>query len=440
MAKEKSSKSRQTDKKPTPGKKQASSAPKSARKSKSGSPAPKKTTRKNAPTPVAGKKSTAAPKKKAASSAKTTKTSAGKQGSRKKSPATTATQAVSPATPVQSAERPVAHNVQSNPGSIEPGAREELRRLEEDPRELPLEYGETKVVLLTRDPEWIFAYWEMSPETRKDFGLPRGQHDKHLLLRVYDLAMGQPGQGAEFFDVSINDYTSSWYIRVPKAGTSYAVQLGVVEDDHFRSIATSNTLHIPRRGISEETDLQFAEIDDEVYQQIVHLSGGVRIGERLGSDEFLRSLQQRVSQALEEGPFGSAGLFSGQMYGISSGLLGGASGEFSGVFHEELSSGMLTGGAGEETLRSRAAAPGRDFWLEVGVDVIVYGATEPDAHVSFMGQQVRLTPDGTFRIRMVLPDSTVEFPIEARSASGGEVRKVKPVVTRQTEGDPRKPS
>ena len=71
--------------------------------------------------------------------------------------------------------------------------------------------------------------------------------------------------------------------------------------------------------------------------------------------------------------------------------------------------------------------------------MIVYGATEPDAKVKFMGQEIRLTQDGTFRVRMVLPDTTIEFPVDATSADGEQKRGVKPVVQRWTEGDPKKP-
>jgi len=41
----------------------------------------------------------------------------------------------------------------------------------QQPRELPKEYGETKIVLLVRDPEWVFAYWEINDEIRFRHGL-----------------------------------------------------------------------------------------------------------------------------------------------------------------------------------------------------------------------------------------------------------------------------
>ena len=32
--------------------------------------------------------------------------------------------------------------------------------------ELPLKYGDTRIVVMVRDPHWIFAYWEVSDERR----------------------------------------------------------------------------------------------------------------------------------------------------------------------------------------------------------------------------------------------------------------------------------
>ena len=287
--------------------------------------------------------------------------------------------------------------------------------------------------------------------------LVRGASRRPLVLRLFEVE-GQgssAGTSRKFTDTPVNDSTSTWYVRVPKHGARYRAQLGVYDEKgDFLAITSSNEIDIPRMGISEKNDVEFATISDDVYSQIVELSGGMALRERLGSDEFLHSLQQRVFDSLTTGPFSSAGMSSGSVVGIgSSGVFGLSSGMFagsSGNILENLSSGALTtalfsgtmisGGGAGDTIESRLiGGKRRDFWLEVGVDVIVYGATEPDAKVNFMGQEIRLTPDGTFRVRMTLPDTTIEFPIEATSADGEETRKVKPVVKRHTEGDPRKP-
>lgn len=394
----------------------------SATKAASGEKAPKKstaskatgTTRKAATTKKTTAKAAAEPKVKKVSAAKETPTSA----------TTKKTKAASAKLPSVSVE--------------------EMRDHELADRELPLEYGETKVVLMVRDPEWIFAYWEIDNKTRKHFRIPRGKHNRLLALRVIEL--DQNDDMVNTYDVGINDHTASWYVKIDNPNHRYIVELGILDvEGGFEVITTSNEVTVPRRTIAEASDVEFAEISDEVYNQLVHLSGGTRIRERLGSDEFLRSLQERVTVSLGDGGLFSGSLSSADILGGSSGLYGLSSALFSGslssgLLSSALFSAMLPGAGGEGALKDTVESrQGSEFWLEVGVDVIVYGATTPDAKVKLMGQEIDLNPDGTFRLRMVLPDTSIEFPVEAVSADGEHKRAVKPVVVRYTEGDPRKP-
>lgn len=383
--------------------------------------ADKKSKTKNSPTPKVAKAKTTARSNGATAAAKprsVTKPTPKTKAAQPKSGASATRNIASTkaAKPKPSARTTTSRKAAKSSPSI---TTEQFRAVEEDARELPLEYGDTKIVLMPRDPEWVFAYWEISPETRRALGIVKGKHSRPLTLRVHEISNDKE---VNVFDVTVNDYTSSWYLRIPSASANYRVELGLQDDKgRFRHIATSNLLALPKLGISDESPAEFAEINDEIYSQIVHLSGGQTISTRLGSDEFLRNLQQRVFQSISSGS-----LFSG---GNSSG------GVFSGA---GFSGDLFSAPAGEAALR-RPITRDREFWLEAGVDVIVYGATVPDAKVKFMGQEVRLTPDGTFRVRMVLPNTTVEFPIEATSADGHDQRAVKPVVTRRTEGDPHLP-
>ncbi|MCC7391304.1 DUF4912 domain-containing protein [Candidatus Sumerlaeota bacterium] len=360
---------------------------------------------------------TSAPKKKAAAAPRNAKAAASSATAvaEKKTKKPAASKAKAPARKVAAAKT-----------SASSATTEQFLAVERDNRELPLDYGDTKVVLMSRDPEWIFAYWEINAETRKQHGLQRGKHDKALTVRFHEL---RDGKAVDSSDVTVNDFTSSWYFKVPNSNASYRAEVGFIEKGVFKVIATSNTISIPRHGISEESSVEFAEINDEVYSQIVQLSGGYHISERLGGEDFLKTLQQKVFQSLTTGGPLFSGTLSGNFLGSSS-LFSGAG--FSGDLFS------APGIGGEAGLKS-SAKPG-EFWLEVGVDVIVYGATTPDAKVKLMDQDIRLTPDGTFRVRMVLPDSTIEFPVEAVSADGKHRRRVKPTVTRSTNGSPHKPA
>lgn len=68
--------------------------------------------------------------------------------------------------------------------------------------------------------------------------------------------------------------------------------------------------------------------------------------------------------------------------------------------------------------------PGRErkFWFKVNAELIIYGATEPDAKVTVAERPVKLRPDGTFSFRFALPDGRYGLPAVAGSADGVEVR------------------
>jgi len=74
----------------------------------------------------------------------------------------------------------------------------------------------------------------------------------------------------------------------------------------------------------------------------------------------------------------------------------------------------------------------RKFWLVADAELIIYGATEPDASVTIAGRPVKLNPDGTFRFQMSFQDGVLDFPILAVAADGVQTRAVHMRFTRET--------
>jgi hypothetical protein len=74
----------------------------------------------------------------------------------------------------------------------------------------------------------------------------------------------------------------------------------------------------------------------------------------------------------------------------------------------------------------------RQFWLVADAELIVYGATEPDATVTIGGQPIKLNPDGTFRFQMSFQDGMIDYPIMAVAADGEQPRSVHMKFERQT--------
>jgi hypothetical protein len=73
-----------------------------------------------------------------------------------------------------------------------------------------------------------------------------------------------------------------------------------------------------------------------------------------------------------------------------------------------------------------------DFPLEVDAEVIVFGVAEPGSRVTLKGVPVSTKADGTFTVRLPLPDRRQVFPVVADSGDGMEQRTVVLAVERNT--------
>jgi hypothetical protein len=74
----------------------------------------------------------------------------------------------------------------------------------------------------------------------------------------------------------------------------------------------------------------------------------------------------------------------------------------------------------------------RKFWLIADAELIVYGATEPDAKVTIGGREIKLNPDGTFRFQMSFQDGNIDYPIVAVASDGEQTRSVHMTFDRET--------
>jgi len=261
-------------------------------------------------------------------------------------------------------------------------------RIPEKPVELPRGYGEDRIVLMVRDPYWVHAYWEITPariqQAKEELGdeWPRVR----WLLRVYDVSEeGVPGQG--YFDVELSGGATNWYINVGQPGRRYCVDIGVLTPGgRFYALARSNQVTTPPDRMSSKLDERWP-CEDEAAREVWALSCGFG-GSSL---ELQQLLEERFRQELASGVVSSLA---------------------SGAFRQE--------------------APARKFWFVVDTELIVYGATEPDAKVTLQGQPVKLRPDGTFSVRLALPDGEQVIPVTATSKDEEISLTITPCVSRKT--------
>ena len=111
----------------------------------------------------------------------------------------------------------------------------------------------------------------------------------------------------------------------------------------------------------------------------------------------------------------------------------GNDGQLQELFEERLKrpmgSPMITRfGVGAEAILGKD----QQFALEVSAELIVYGQSQVDSHVTVGGEPVRLRPDGSFTMRMSLPDGRQVFPVISSSGDGYKQQTVILAVERNT--------
>lgn len=128
------------------------------------------------------------------------------------------------------------------------------RLFEEERFLFPESYGMDRIRLLVRDPEWLFAYWDVSPKSIEDL---RGQlGDRAAAVARLTLRISDPVSGGAS-DVLLPPGARWWYVRADSARRSYRAELGfTLASGDFRSLARSNTVTTPRVGPSVEKATQ----------------------------------------------------------------------------------------------------------------------------------------------------------------------------------------
>ncbi len=316
--------------------------------------------------------------------------------------------------------------------------------------ELPESYGTQKLFLTARDPHWLYAHWDLSRE--QQLKLNSQSSDGHLVLRIYAHKI----EGHPTYEIHVHPESRHWFTHVERAGNSYVAELGYYSAlGKWIRISTSSGTMTPPDAVSSETDTDFATIPFEfpfakllqlikaaVYenlplaqaleelrrqgypdlpritaltaappparwtpQQEQALAKIINIDEVrrvwMGSLEITELIRRKLAHEISS--------LGASQFGISSAGVSSLSSPFGGV---------------ERT---------KGFWFNVNAELIIYGATEPDAKVTLAGHQIKLRPDGSFSYRFALPDGKYDMPAVAVSADGTDARAAELKFSRETE-------
>lgn len=234
-----------------------------------------------------------------------------------------------------------------------------------------------RVVVLVRDSYWIQVCWEIKSKSvaRAQAALAHKWHGARPIIRLYEVQNdSQQVHGTRVLrDIEIHSGVTNWYVDVDQTPTPYQVEVGYLADTgEFHPLCRSNTVAPPTPGSCDATDMNWDDIAKD-YKRIFSLSGGDTNGQ--GNQDLKDLFEQRLRRPMSKSVVMKHGL------------------------------------SGQDEDQSK-------LHFEVESELIVYGNAESDAAVTMAGEPVKLAKDGSFTIRLDLPDRRKVFPLVAHGADG----------------------
>lgn len=253
--------------------------------------------------------------------------------------------------------------------------------------------GRDRLVLMVRDPFWIHAHWDIMRHSvdRAKAALAENWHTVQPILRLLKLDDSGTTNNSEVIhrDIEIHGGVRNWYIDVDSPPSRFKLLMGYLcANGRFYELARSNTVLTPAPGGKEATDDHWADIATDA-EHIYSMSGGY--GDDTQTGDLTEVFEERLKRTMD------ADVLS----------------QF---------------GSGAEGSLKRH----KQFHFDVNAELVVFGSTHPEAHVSVGTEPVKVRTDGSFSIRLPLPDRRQVLPATAKSRDGVDEQTVVIAVERNT--------
>ncbi|MEM1368727.1 MAG: DUF4912 domain-containing protein [Cyanobacteria bacterium P01_H01_bin.15] len=325
-----------------------------------------------------------------------------------------------------------------------------LASVDDNLGDFPAGYGESRIVLMSRDPQWSYVYWDVPNDHKEQL---RSQGGQQIALRLYDVTdIDLDNQSAH----SVQEYycdelAREWYIPIPVSDRMYVVDIGYrCEDGRWLVLARSAAVRIPPVYPSDWVEDVFVAVEwdkDLRGQTVYKLNPPSKSGkDSLAADAGPAQGATLYGELFEQAKAAEAQRMAGSLFGSLQHVPGSMAPEQSlssyvfpsgmGMWSAPNVSGLNMSGVGMNMsgvgFASEQPVRPRKFWLVADAELIVYGATEPDATVTIGGRPIKLSPDGTFRFQMSFQDGLIDYPIMAVAADGEQNRAIHMKFNRET--------
>ena len=249
-----------------------------------------------------------------------------------------------------------------------------------------------RMVLMVRGPYWMHAFWEITPRSisRAQAALGQEWHSARPVLRVLRIETASQASPAArvIREIEVHGGVKNCFIDV-REPMRCKVEIGyLTTSGRFHGLARSNAVTTPPASQSDTLDVHWGEILGDC-DRIYAMSGG--FSPENNSTELQELFEERLRRPMVTSP---------------------------------KSTGPEDGDS-EPTFRT-------DFQLDVDAEMVVYGVTQPDARVTLQGEPVRVQSDGTFRVRVDMPNKRQVLPIIATAPDGARRQMIVMAVERNT--------
>ena len=158
--------------------------------------------------------------------------------------------------------------------------------VDENLGDFPGGYGESRIVLMPRDPQWAYTYWDVPAEHKDDL---RRQGGARLALRFYDvtdidLSYQAPHSLQQY---ECDEMARDWYIPIPVSDRDYVAEIGYLcNDGRWLVLARSLPVHIPPVYPSDWIEDHFMTVDWQADLRGATLRGARMAGALLFETRF----------------------------------------------------------------------------------------------------------------------------------------------------------
>jgi hypothetical protein len=353
---------------------------------------------------------------------------------------------------------------------VQPRVPDGLLSVDERLPEPPVDPGDNQIVLMPRDPAWLYAYWALSDEYRC---AARDAGGEQLCLRLHDvtdLHRFDGGNAHATYEHRCHEGANSWYLPVPAVSRSYLVEVGYVGRDQWFPLARSNRVEVPGDRPSQSSDVRFVTVEFDTALPATRPTARPAAGEQLpgphppgtadagpssaalgqapgsvqpvaGSVQHVPGSVQQVAGSVQHVP-GSVQQVAGSVQHVAGSVqqVAGSVQHVPGSVQQVAGSlaylSEFSADLPRHALRRvedlpppppavARAIPGPDAprapqpprLIETSAELVIEGRAVPNATVEIAGQRIAVGADGSFALRVPLVEGLGDLAIDAREGS-----------------------